>query len=136
MKAPWHLWVIGVAAVLWYVSGAYTIFMAQAGMLRGISPDESAYYAAQPFWFRAVTDVATLSAIVGSVLLLMRDGKAARAFVLSLAAILITHAYDIAMGSSRSFANQGAMVVNLIILVVAVLIMLYASSMKKKGVLR
>lgn len=135
-KTPLHLWVIGVVALLWYVSGAYTIFMAQAGLLQGISPDEAAYYAAQPIWFKAVTDVATISAVVGSVLLLMRRQKAVRAFVLSLAAILVTHAYDFAMGTSRSFANQGAMIVNLIILTGAVLVMLYVSSMKRKGVLR
>ena len=35
-----------------------------------------------------------------------------------------------------SFANQGAMVVNLIILVIAVLVLLYANAMTRRGVLR
>ena len=135
-KAPWHLWAVGVLSLLWNAAGAVTIVMAQAGKLPGIKPDEAAYYAAQPMWFVAVTDVSLLAAISGSVLLLMRKGKAVRAFALSLVAILITHAYDIAMGTSRSFANQGAMAVNIIILVIAVLVLLYASAMKKQGVLR
>ncbi len=136
VKAPPHLWVVGVLALLWYASGAVTIFMAQAGTLPDIEPDEAAYYAAQPFWFVAATDIALISAIGGSILLLLRNAKAARLFGLSLAAIVLTHAYDIAMGTSRSFANQGAMIVNLVIQALAVLMLLYALSMKKKGVLR
>lgn len=135
VKAPWHLWVIGVLALIWYVAGSYTIIMAQAGLLAGVSAEEAAYYAAQPFWFKAATDVANLAAVVGSALLLMRGRKAVRAFALSLIAIVVTHVYDIAEGTSRSFANQGAMIVNLIILVIAVAVLLYASAMQKRGVL-
>jgi len=135
-KAPWHLWVARVLALLWYLAGAVTIFMAQAGTLPDIKPDEAAYYAAQPFWFKALTDVATLAAVAGSALLLMRNAKAVRAFGLSLAAIVATQAYDYAMGTSRSFANTGALVVNCIILAIAVLVLLYAQAMRRKGVLR
>lgn len=133
---PWHLWAVGVLALIWYISGAYTILMAQAGRLEGISPDEAFYYAAQPHWFMVVTDVALVAAVAGSAMLLMRSARAVRAFALSLIAILITHGYDIAMGTSRSFANQGAMAVNLVILIVAVLVLLYARAMTKRGVLR
>ena len=61
-KAPWHLWLVGVLALLWNGSGAYTIFMAQAGRL-SVSPDEAAYYAAQAAWFVVLTDAALVSAI-------------------------------------------------------------------------
>lgn len=135
-KAPWHLWLVGVLALIWYASGTYTILMAQAGLLPGIDPDEAMYYAAQPHWFMVVTDVALVAAVAGSIMLLMRSARSVRAFGLSLIAILITHGYDIAMGTSRSFASQGAMVVNLIILVIAVLVLFYANAMTRRGVLR
>lgn len=136
IKAPWHLWLVGVAALLWYLSGTYTIFMAQANRLPDLGADERLYYAAQPFWFVAVTDIALLSAVVGSVLLLRRNGRAARAFALSLVAILATQIYDLAMGTSRSFANPGAMAVNGLIVLIAALALWYALSMKAKGALR
>lgn len=136
VKTPWHLWVVGVLALIWYVSGTYTTLMAQAGRLQGISPDEAFYYAAQPHWFMVVTDVALLAAVAGSGMLLMRSARAVRAFGLSLIAILVTHGYDIGMGTSRSFANQGALAVNLFILVLAVLMLFYANAMAKRGVLR
>lgn len=134
-KAPWHLWVAGVAALLWYASGTYTIFMAQAGMLEGISAEEAAYYAAQPRWFVVVTHVALLSALAGSILLLLRNSKAVRAFALSLAAIVITQLYDLAMGTSRSLASSGALIVNGLILMLAVLVLLYVLRLRKEGVL-
>ena len=45
---PWHVWAVGVLALLWNAAGAYTIMMAQAGRLADISQEEAAYYAAQP----------------------------------------------------------------------------------------
>jgi hypothetical protein len=134
-KAPWHLWAIGVVALLWYAAGTVTIFMAQMGKL-AVTPGELAYYAAQPAWFRAVTDVANFAGIAGSVLLLMRNTKALRVFVLSLIAIAVTHGYDLAMGTSRSFANSGAMTVNIAIVAIAVLLIWYSAAMKRRGVLR
>lgn len=135
-KSHWPLRLIGVAALLWYASGTYTIFQAQAGRLEGISLDEAAYYAAQPGWFVAVTDIALFAGIAGSILLLMRNAKAVQLFVLSLVAIVVTHAYDLAMGTSRSFANAGALTVNFIILAIAVLLIWYSLKLKRQGVLR
>lgn len=134
-KAPWHVWAVGVLSLLWDGSGAYTIMKAQAGLLPGISADEAAYYAAQPMWFAIVTDIALVSAIVGAAFLLLRSRRAVWLFGLSLAAILVTHCYDLAMGTSRAFANSAAMIVTIIILVLAVLQLLYASAMLKRGVI-
>lgn len=134
-KAPWHLWAIGTVALLWYAAGTFTIFMAQAGRL-DVTPDEAAYYAAQPGWFIAVTDIALFAGIGGSILLLMCNAKAGRVFALSLGAIIATHAYDLWAGTSRSFANAGAMTVNILIVVIAVLLIWYAARMAKRGVLR
>ena len=44
-KAPWHLWPVGVLALLWNAAGAYTIMTAQAGRLAGVAPDEAADWA-------------------------------------------------------------------------------------------
>lgn len=135
VKAPWHLCAIAVAALLWYAAGTVTIFMAQMGRLV-VTPDEAAYYAAQTPWFRAATDVANFAGIAGAAMLLLRDGKAVRVFVLSLVAIIVTHGYDLAMGTSRSFANNGALAVNVIVVVIAVLLIGYSATMKKRGMLR
>src|SRR5690606_28132070 len=135
-KAPWHLWVVGILAVLWNASGAYTIMAAQAGRLPGIDPEEAAYYAAQPMWFAAVTDVALVAAIGGAVALLLRSRWAVALFGLSIIAIAVTAAYDIAAGTSRINADTGALVATLLIWVLAVLQYVYAAAMRKRGTLR
>jgi hypothetical protein len=135
-KAPWHLWVVAVLTLLWNASGAYTILMARAGRITGLSADEAAYYAAQPFWFVVATDIALFSPIAGAVALLLRHRSAVWLFGISLAAVLVTDIYDLSAGTSRALANNAAMVVTGLIALIALLQLLYARAMKKREVLR
>jgi hypothetical protein len=133
---PWHVWVVGILSLLWNGSGAYTIMMAQAGRLPGLTGDEAAYYAAQPLWFVLVTNVALLAAVAGAVAVLLRSRTAVWLFATSLAAIVVTNAYDLATGASRALANEIALVVTALIVVLAVLQLAYVWTMRIRGVLR
>jgi hypothetical protein len=135
-KAPWHLRVVAIVALLWNASGAYTIVMAQAGRLSDLEVDEAAYYAAQPVWFVVVTDVALFAAIAGALALLMRSRTAVWLFALSLVAIVVTNAYDLAAATSRVLVSRGALIVTVIIGVIAVCELVYAWAMKRRAVLR
>jgi hypothetical protein len=134
-KRPWHLWVVGVLSLLWNASGAYTIMSAQAGKLPGITADEAAYYAAQAPWFVAVTDIALLSAFTAAIALLLRSRWAVPLYVLSIVCIAVTAGYDLAAGTSRMFANSGALIATVLIWILAVLQWWYAAAMRAKGVL-
>ena len=72
VRAPWHLWVVGIVSVLWYAAGAYTIQMAQLGRLPHLSPDEITYYATKPVWLIAITAISTYGSALAAALLLMR----------------------------------------------------------------
>ena len=133
--APWHLWAVGIVALLWNASGAYTIMMAQAGKLADVSLEEAAYYALQPGWLVVITDIALVSAIVAAIALLLRKRAAVWLFAVSLAAIVMTNAYELAAGTSRVLVNRGALVVTTIIVLLAVLQLAYSSAMKKRAVL-
>jgi hypothetical protein len=133
---PWHLWAVAILSLLWDGAGAYTIFMAQAGKLPDISADEAAYYAAQPMWFVLVTDIALIAPLLAAVALLLRSRWAVTLFAIGLAAIVITHCYDLAAGTSRVFTNTTTVIVSALILVIATLQLWYALVMKKRGVLR
>jgi hypothetical protein len=104
--------------------------------LPGLSADEAAYYAAQPLWFVAVTDIALAGAILAALALLLRSKAAVWLFALSLLAILVANGYDLAAGTSRALVSQGAMAATCVIVVLAVLELLYAWAMKTRGVLR
>jgi hypothetical protein len=110
--------------------------LAQAGRLTGISAEEAAYYAAQPFWLVFSTNIATLAPVAAGIALLVRSQVAVWLFAISLALIVANNAYELAAGTSRTLANQGALIVTCIIAVIAILQLFYASAMKKRGVLR
>jgi hypothetical protein len=133
---PWHLWAVGILALLWNGSGAYTIMMAQAGRMPNLSAEEAAYYASQPLWFVLATDIALVAAVAGAIALLLRSRAAVWLFGVSLAAILVTNAYDLATGMSRTLVSGGALVVTAIIAVIAVLELVYARRMSQRGVLK
>lgn len=135
-KAPWHLWTVAILTLLWNGSGAYTIWMAQAGALPNLRPDEIAYYEAQALWFMLVTDVALVAPLAAAVALMFRSKSALWLFGVSVAAILTTNTYDLLAGSSRALANTGALVVTCIIVVLAILQLIYARAQAKRGVLR
>ena len=135
-RVPWHLWAVGVLSLLWNAAGAYTIMTAQAGRLAGVAPDEAAYYVAQPTWFVVVTNVALIAAIAAAAALLLRSRLAVPLFSISLAAIAVTAAYDLAVGTSRMYANQAALIVTIVIWLLAALQLLYAVAMRKRGALR
>jgi hypothetical protein len=135
-KTPWHIWAVGILTLLWNGSGAYTIMMAQAGRLANINPDEAAYYAAQPSWFVVATDIALVAAVAAGVTLLLRRRAAMWLFAFSLSAIVVTNAYDLAAGTSRTLVSQGALVVTLIIATIAVLQLLYSWTMQRRAFLK
>lgn len=135
-KAPWHLWVVGVLAVLWNGSGAAVIMAAQYGFYPGLPTDEAAYYAAQKLWFVAMTDLALLGGVLGGVALLLRNRLAPALFAISLVAIVVTNVYDLAVGTSRMMTNTGTMVTTCVIWLLAIAQLWYAAEMRGRGVLR
>ncbi|HEY3516929.1 MAG TPA: hypothetical protein VGL98_07760 [Gammaproteobacteria bacterium] len=135
-NSPWHLWTVGILALLWNGSGAVTIMLAQGGRLANISPDEAAYYAAQPTWFVIATDIALVSAAAAGVALLRRSRAAVWLFGLSLALILFNNAYELIAGTSRMLASRSALVLTSVIAVIAILQVVYARAMSRRAVLK
>ena len=103
-KAPWHLWLVGVLSLLWNAAGAWTIMSAQSGAPMDMDATEIAYYAAQPAWLVALTDIALISAVLAAIALLLQD--------------------------------QEWLILEAVTLGLAILQLLYAVAMRKKGVLR
>jgi hypothetical protein len=135
-RAPWHLWVVGGLALLWYVSGAVTIQLAQLGQLPGLDAGELAYYAAKPAWKVALTAVSTYGSVLAALLLLMRRKASVALFALMLAAILLGNAVELADGTSRAYANNAAAIATAVIVAIAVFMVWYARAMQRRGVLR
>ena len=135
-KTPWHLWVVAILTLLWNGSGAFTIMMAQAGRLPNIDASEAAYYAAQPLWFVLSTDIALLAPVAAAIALLLRSRAASWLFAAGVIAILANNVYDLAAGTSLVLVDRGWLILTAITVTIAVLQLVYARAMQRRGVLR
>jgi uncharacterized membrane protein YhdT len=142
--APWHLWAVGGVSLLWNAFGAtdYTMsqtrnrdYLGSAAESMGITADQMiAYIDAFPGWMHAFWALGVWGALIGSVLLLLRKRQAVWAFGLSLLGLAVTQFYQ-AFTPQPEWA-EGAVVMNLVIWSIATFLVIYAVSMKNKGVLR
>ncbi len=97
-RTPWHLWLVGVIAVLFNAIGAfdYVMSMAQGGSYMasaGMTPAQIAHYQEMPIWMIAVWTIGVWGAMLGSVLILLRNKLAFLVFAVSLAAFLVSLIY-------------------------------------------
>lgn len=141
---PWHLWAVGGVSLLWNAFGAtdYTMsqmrnrdYLGSAAESMGITVDQMiAYIDGFPVWMHAFWAMGVWGALIGSVLLLLRKRLAVWAFGLSLLGLAVTQFYQ-AFTPQPAWA-QSAVVMNLVIWSIATFLLIYAVSMKNKGVLR
>jgi hypothetical protein len=96
---PWHLWVVGLLALLFTAYGAYDYLMTQAGNIAyisaasepwGMDPQVAmAYFDSFPVWADAIWAVGVWSGVAGALLLLARSRYAYPVLILSLAGLVI-----------------------------------------------
>jgi hypothetical protein len=135
-RTPWHLWVVGILSLLWNASGAWVYVSAQTGNPMDMDATEIANFAAQAPWFVAVTDVAFAAAILAAVALLLRSRWAVHLYALSIAAIVVTSAYEIAQGTALMLQGQDWLILFCVTTCLAIAQLFYAMAMRKRGVLR
>ena len=141
VKTPWHLWVVGVLAVLFNAIGPYdyvrtmlegSAYLAGAGM----TPAQIAYYEALPVWVHAAWAIGVWAAIGAAVLLLLRRKLALPVFALSLGAFSLNMLYTYALGDGGQIIGQQMAVTNVMIAAVLLFLIWYSWMMSKQGVLR
>ena len=98
IKTPWHLWAVGVAAVLFNSIGVFDFVMSMAQgpaymASAGMTPAQIEHYKDMPAWMTADWAVGVFGALAGSVLILLRHKLAWPVLAVSLAAFLISVAY-------------------------------------------
>lgn len=135
---PWHLWVVGVVALLWNGFGGYDYVMSHLQGVAyyqqvGMSEAQIAYMAAYPTWMHGVWALGVWGAVAGSVLLLLRSRFALHAFVLSLLGIVGSNGYT--LFTPGGWAVMGG-AITLVIAAIGVALLLYAWAMTRRGVLR
>lgn len=140
MKTPFHLWIVGVIALVWNAGGAYDYVMTQtqnAAYLAMLSDAQKAFLDNGPIWFEAAWAVGVWFSMLGALLLLLRSRLAGSAFGLSLVGLILSSVYSFGIadrsGMDMTPAQLGFTVA---IYVVLVLLWIYARAMTRRGVLR
>lgn len=132
-KAPWHLWAVGVLSLLWNAMGCYIYtmtMMRDPAMMAQTPPEVRALLDTSPVWADAGWALGVWGALLGSILLLLRRGLAVWAFVISIVGLALTAIYE----ASVSFPMNVPQAV--MIWAIALFLLWYAWTMRKRGVLR
>lgn len=140
-RSPWHLWAVGVVAVLWNGIGAYDYVMTMYGGMdylrqAGMSDTFVAAFERMPLWMSVAWPVAVWSAVAGSVLLLMRSQWAFVAFVLSFVVYLANLAHNFGLSELGALGGTASVVVAVAVSVSLVFLIWYSRMMGKRGILR
>ncbi|MFA6218311.1 MAG: hypothetical protein WC692_00860 [Erythrobacter sp.] len=132
-KVPGHLWAVGGLSLLWNAFGCYiyTMTMMRDPAMMAQTPEEMrAVLDATPMWANGAWALGVWGALLGSILLLVRNRLALHAFAVSLLGLAGTAVYE---ATSAIPVNVPQLAT---IWAVALFLLWYAWSMTKKGVLR
>ncbi|PHY14147.1 hypothetical protein CSW58_01085 [Caulobacter sp. B11] len=141
VKAPWHLWLVGVFAVLFNAIGVFDFVMSMAQGPKylasaGMTPEQIAHYQTMPAWMTMVWAVGVFGAFAASILLLLRRSLAFPVFALSLAAFLVSLLYTYVLTNGGAVMGRQMAMTIAMIAVLLVLFSAYARWMSARDVLR
>jgi hypothetical protein len=139
-RAPVHLWIVGILATLWNGFGAFDYVMTQTSneaYLAQFSAEERAFFDSFPAWMEAFWAVGVWGALIGSLLLLIRNRHAVTAFGLSLVGMVVGMGYQyVAMDAPESMKSGAMAIMPWVILAIGIALFVYARNLAAKGVLR
>ena len=140
-RTPWHLWLVGVVAVLFNAIGVFDFVMSMAQGATymagaGMTPAQIDHYQQMPAWMTLVWAIGVFGAFAGSVLILLRNTLAWQALAVSLAAFLLSLAYTYVLTDGGEIMGQQMAVTSAVIAGLLAFFTWYAWWMTRRGVLR
>lgn len=138
-KAPVHLWIVGVLAVLWNAMGAFDYSATQLKLefyMAQFTQDQLDYFYAFPAWMDAAWAIAVWSSLLGSLVLLLRKSWAVGLFGVAILGLAISTIYNFVLSNGLEMMGSEAAMFTVVIWVIAVVLFFYARAMAKKGVLQ
>ena len=140
IKRPWHLWLVGLIAVLFNAIGAfdYVMSMVQGSSYMagaGMTPAQIAHYQTMPIWMTAVWTIGVWGAMLGSVLILLRNRLAFLVFAVSLAAFLVSLIYTYVLTDGGEIMGRSMAITSVVITALLLFFMWYSWLMTKRSVL-
>jgi hypothetical protein len=140
VRAPVHLWIVGVLALLWNGFGCFDYVMTKTAdqtYLGKMPADTVAYLHSLPAWLTAMWALGVWGGLAGSLLLLMRSRYSVWAFGLSFIGAIVGLGYQMAMTAMPASMKAGMMgIMPWVIIIITAALLWYSWSLDKKGLLR
>lgn len=141
VKTPWHLWVVGGLSLLWNLFPAvdFTLTnMQNEFWLSQYNDAQRAFFLSTPIWANIGWALGGFGSFFGSLLLLLRSGRAPTAFIVSAAGLAIVSYYQLVMNGDKLKELLGAipLYTTIVVWVILLALLFYARAMKARGVLR
>ena len=133
--APWYLWAVGIAALLWNGFGTFlwagTTFSPDA-FVADLSAAHRDYVLGLPAWSSFTWGLGVLGGLGGSVLLLLRNRLAVPAFALSVLGAVINSLVYVTNPPPAGFFNPA---LTAFIIGFALFLLWFAQAMKRRGII-
>lgn len=138
-RTPWHVWVVGIAALLWSSVGAMDYVMTQTqneAYMSQFSAEQLEFFYGFPSWLVAFWAIAVWGGVLGAILLLLRRKLAVGVLAASFVAMVIVTVRNYLFADGLAVAGDTfSLVFSAVIFVVALLLVLYALGLDRRGVL-
>jgi hypothetical protein len=137
-STPWHLWVVGILAVLWDSVGAFDYLMTETrneSYMSQFTPEQVEFFYGFPAWVVAFWALAVWGGLIGAVLLLLRRSLATPVLLGSLMAMVVTSIHNYALSNGLEVSGGAGVAFSGLIFLVALALWMYARAMGRRGVL-
>jgi len=138
-RAPTHLWIVGIVALLWNAIGAFDYSATQLRLesyMSQFTPEQLEYFYGFPAWAVAAWAIAVWSSLFGSLALLLRKAWAVWLFGAALAGMAVTTLYNFVLTDGAALMGGGAVAFSAVIWAIALFLFFYARAMAGRRVLR
>lgn len=138
VRAPVHLWIIGVLSLLWGLVGAWDYLMTMTrneAYMAQFTEEQLEFFYGFPAWLVAFWAIAVWGGVLGSLLLLLRRRLAVGVFVASFLAMLVTMVQNYGFADGVEISGAGGVIFSIVIFLAALALVFYARAMSRRGVL-
>lgn len=138
-KAPWHLWVVGIVALLWSAMGALDYVMTQTeneAYMSNFTPEQLEFFYGIPAWAVAFWAIAVWGGVLGSILLLIRTRHAVGVYLASFISMVIVSIENYVIRDGMAvIGDPFSLTFTAVIFLVALALVVYSRSMHKRRVI-
>ena len=139
VKAPVHLWIVGIVSLLWNAIGAFDYLASRLKIefyMSQFTQEQLDYFYGFPTWAVAAWALGVWGSFFGSLALLLRKSWAVTLFGISILGLAVNSVYTYWMSNGTEVMGEGAVMFTAVIWVIVLLLFFYARALEKRGVLR